>query len=131
MSKLKVLVVDDHKMIRDGIKSILQKEKSYEVIGEASNGVEALKIINNKEVDLVIMDIQMPNMDGLEATEYIRRDTRYDQMPIVAMSAHAMEGDREISLQNGMDDHITKPIDPSLLYTTLNYWLGQRGETNA
>jgi CheY-like chemotaxis protein len=68
------------------------------------------------------MDIQMPEMDGLTATREIRKDSRFDKLPILAMTAHAMKGEREKSLQAGMNDHITKPIDPHLLYTALSFY---------
>ena len=93
----------------------------------AENGLEALSALQRKKYDLVLMDIQMPVMDGLAATEAIRSMIEYKNLPIIAMTAHAMVGDREISLKSGMNDHITKPIDPALLYGTLMLWDG-RGE---
>ncbi len=65
----------------------------------------------------------MPVMDGLTATRRIRQNALFKDLPIIAMSAHAMLGDKETSLKNGMNDHITKPISPSILYTTIEYWL--------
>jgi HPt (histidine-containing phosphotransfer) domain-containing protein len=69
------------------------------------------------------MDIQMPVMDGYTATQVIRRDTRFKDLPIIAMTAHAMTGDQEKSAAAGMNDHITKPIDPTHLYTVLARWI--------
>ena len=88
----------------------------------ARNGLEAVDKIKENEYDVVLMDIQMPEMDGLTATREIRKDSRFDKLPILAMTAHAMKGEREKSLQAGMNDHITKPIDPHLLYTALSFY---------
>lgn len=89
----------------------------------ANNGREAISMLNSHNYALVLMDIQMPVMDGLSATRAIRADDRFSALPIIAMSAHAMTGDREKSLESGMNDHLTKPIDPDILYTTLQKWL--------
>ena len=92
----------------------------------AENGQEALEALRKKRYDLVLMDIQMPEMDGLTATRQIRGDPAYADLPIIAMTAHAMSGDREHSIESGMNDHITKPIDPQLLYATLRRWIGRK-----
>ncbi|WP_287125140.1 response regulator [Desulfobacter sp.] len=73
--------------------------------------------------DAVLMDIQMPEMDGFEATVHIRKDSRFQDLPIIAMTAHALKGDRERCLEVGMNDYITKPIDPILLFETLAKWI--------
>ncbi len=91
----------------------------------AENGEEALKMLKQKSYDLVLMDIQMPIMDGYTATEKIREQAEFNNMPIVAMSAHAMKGDKEISISYGMNDHVTKPIVPEVLYKTLHFWISQ------
>ena len=92
----------------------------------AGNGREALEILERQRYDVVLMDIQMPEMDGLTATRKLRADPRHATLPIVAMTAHAMESDREQSLRAGMNDHITKPIDPQELYRMLTRWLRRR-----
>ncbi len=89
----------------------------------ASNGQEALDLLQKNSYDAVLMDIQMPLMDGYTATEKIREQACYATLPIIAMSAHAMKGDKEVSLSHGMNDHITKPIDPEVLYKTLHFRL--------
>ena len=89
----------------------------------AFDGVEAVRMAKEGDYDLVLMDIQMPEMDGLDATREIRRDPRLRQMPIVAMTAHALPSDRVLSLEAGMNDHVTKPIDPDLLFCTLLKWI--------
>jgi len=89
----------------------------------AFNGVEALRMAQEGDYDLVLMDIQMPEMDGLEATRQLRAIAHLDKLPIVAMTAHAMASDRALSRMAGMNDHVTKPIDPDLLFCTLLKWI--------
>jgi len=95
----------------------------------AVNGREAVEAALNKDYDLILMDIQMPEMDGYEATRNIRASGKPEAqtLPIIAMTANAMETDKEKSLDAGMNDHITKPIDPELLYKTLRRWLHADG----
>ncbi len=92
----------------------------------AHDGQEALHMLDKNAYDLILMDIQMPVMDGLTATKEIRKQERFVDLPIIAMSAHAMSGDREKSLQYGMNEHLTKPIVPATLYKTLLHWLGEK-----
>ncbi len=92
----------------------------------ANKGQEPLDMLNEKHYDLVFMDIQMPIMDGLTATKNIRKDPRFAKLPVIAMSAHAMTGDKEKSLESGMNDHITKPISPEILYNSLTYWSSKK-----
>ena len=79
--------------------------------------------MKEKDYDVVLMDIQMPLMNGYEATGAIRSDPRFKDLPIIAMTAHAMAGDEDKSLQAGMNGHVTKPIDPDLLFATLLKWI--------
>ena len=87
------------------------------------DGVHAITSIKQKKYDLVLMDVQMPNMDGLQATEKIRGELEMKELPIVAMTANAMKGDKEKYLAAGMNDYISKPIDPEKLYEVLYKWL--------
>jgi CheY-like chemotaxis protein len=89
----------------------------------ANNGQEAVKAVQEHRYDAVLMDVQMPVMDGYAATRAIRRDPQFDDLPIIAMTAHAMAGDEEKSRDAGMNDHVTKPIDPQQLFTTLSNWI--------
>ncbi len=88
----------------------------------AVNGREAVEMIRQNEYDLVLMDLQMPEMDGLTATKIIRQDEKFRNLPIVAMTAHAMEADKEKSLAVGMNEHLTKPIKPLDLFRCLKGW---------
>ena len=107
MSKLTVLVVDDDQDIRDGIEIYLKNE-GYAVI-KAADGVEALKMLSEQEVHLIILDIMMPNMDGITATFKIRAERN---IPILMLSAKAEQSDKIHGLSVGADDYITKPFHP-------------------
>ncbi|MGL6194048.1 MAG: response regulator [Thermoguttaceae bacterium] len=93
----------------------------------ANNGQEAVEAVENKDFDLVLMDIQMPVMDGLEATQKIRKLDKpgVDKMPILAMTANAMDSDYQKSIEVGMNDHLTKPIDPDNLRHVLETWISK------
>ena len=91
----------------------------------AGNGIEALQALSSRPYDLVLMDMQMPEMDGLEATSLIRKlHGEVARIPIVAMTANAMKGDRERCIQVGMNDYVSKPIDPVKLLERIAFWLG-------
>jgi len=116
-----LLVVEDVE-INQLIAEDLLKGMGYSV-DIASNGQEAIDMLAEKDYDAVLMDIQMPVMDGLTATARIREENKHRDLPIIAVSAHALVEDREKSLAYGMNDHIAKPIDPERLIFTLNKWL--------
>ncbi len=92
----------------------------------ARNGQEGIELVQARPFDAVLMDIQMPVMDGLTATRLIRADERFRDLAIIAMTAHAMSGDRARSLAAGMNDHLTKPIDPERLAEMLARWIPTR-----
>jgi two-component system sensor histidine kinase/response regulator len=89
----------------------------------AVHGGEAVRMVQAAEYDLVLMDLQMPVLDGLSAARQIRAIAHLHNLPMIAMTAHAMAGDREQSLAAGMNDHVTKPIDPELLFGVLLKWI--------
>jgi len=113
----KVLLVEDNEMNLDLAIELLQDVGIVPTI--AHNGLEALEEVEKENFDCVLMDIQMPEMDGLTATQRIRQHERHKLLPILAMTAHAMKGEAEKSLAAGMNQHITKPIDPFVLYAAL------------
>ncbi len=126
-AKFRVMVVDDHPVNRLYAHKLLQKLGFVNIV-EATNGREALEKITdcNHCYDLILMDCQMPEMDGFEATRLIRdmeSASGQKHVPIVAMTAHAMVGDRVACLKAGMDDYISKPINPSGLRASLGHWL--------
>jgi signal transduction histidine kinase/ActR/RegA family two-component response regulator len=95
-------------------------------VDTARNGREAVEQAANTAYDLILMDMQMPEMDGIEATRLIRRMPRHRTTPIIAMTANAFEEDRQLCLQAGMDDHLGKPVEPERLYEMLLRWLAAR-----
>jgi CheY-like chemotaxis protein len=111
----KALLVEDNRVNRMLAETLL-KRRGYDVV-TAENGVEALAEMERGEFDFVLMDVQMPEMDGLEATRRIRalEGSRERRIPIIAVTAHSMKGDRERCLAAGMDDYVVKPIDPERL----------------
>jgi len=117
----RVLLVEDNRLNRQVATELLTYAG---VVTEcAENGREAVQAVQTKQYDLVLMDVQMPEMDGYEATRLLRADKRFHELPILAMTAHVLAGDRDKCLQAGMNDHITKPIDPDVLYDSLLAWI--------
>jgi CheY-like chemotaxis protein len=123
----RVLLAEDNEINQQVAQEML--ERAGLVVGIANNGEEAVQRVKVETYDAVLMDIQMPVMGGFEATQEIRKDSRFKDLPIIAMTAHAMAGDREKSLAAGMNDHVTKPIDPDELFSALVRWIkpGERG----
>jgi signal transduction histidine kinase/DNA-binding response OmpR family regulator/HPt (histidine-containing phosphotransfer) domain-containing protein len=117
LSGAKVLLVEDNEINMDFAIELL-KDVNVKYV-TANNGLQALEALEKESFDAVLMDIQMPEMDGYTATRKIRQDERFAKLPILAMTAHAMRGEYEKSIAIGMNDHITKPIDPHVFYTAL------------
>jgi signal transduction histidine kinase/CheY-like chemotaxis protein len=113
----RILLAEDNE-VNQLVASRILKNAGLEV-DLANNGLEAVRLVQEKRYDLVLMDIQMPEMDGIEATRKIRELGKFNELPIVAMTANAMQGDRELSLKAGMDDHINKPFNVQELFSTL------------
>lgn len=120
---LNVLLVEDNE-INQQIAVELMEEKGLKVT-VANNGREAIDTLESDyaegacHFDIIFMDLQMPVMDGYEASKHIRSDERFDSVPLVAMTAHAMIEERERCLSIGMNDHVSKPIDPEVLFSTI------------
>lgn len=117
-----ILIAEDNLINQMILEELIAPCKATIVVAE--NGREALKVVRERHIDLVFMDMQMPVMDGLHATEEIRAFLSKDELPIVAVSANAMKEDREEALFRGMNHYITKPIEISQLYEALQTWLG-------
>jgi signal transduction histidine kinase/DNA-binding response OmpR family regulator/HPt (histidine-containing phosphotransfer) domain-containing protein len=121
---LSVLVVDDKKINQEIASNLLQKKGIR--VSTAGNGREALAALDRGTYDMVLMDVQMPVMDGYQATRAIRRDGRFKDLAIIAMTAHALAGDREKCFQAGMNDYLSKPIIPERLYAVMSGWISSQ-----
>src|SRR5262249_12388758 len=118
---LRILVVEDNK--GNQMVAIMMLKKLGYIADIASNGQEALDVMDRLHYDLVFMDCQMPEMDGYQASQEIRRrEAGQRHTPIIAMTANAMEGDRDHCLAAGMDDYIAKPIQPGILQEKVEQW---------
>lgn len=117
----RILLVEDNVFNQQVASEILQHVGIR--VDIANNGKEAIDAINQKAYDLVLMDVQMPIMSGYEACAIIRKNDKHKNLPIVAMTAHAVTGAREECLAAGMDDYLSKPIDPERLYQVLIKWI--------
>jgi signal transduction histidine kinase len=119
---IRILLVEDNQVNQKVVTTVLRKRGfSIEVAGD---GTEALaKLEKSLAFDLILMDVQMPVLDGLETTRLIRKDSRWKGIPIVAMTAHAMSGDMERCLEAGMDGYISKPVHPARLLETVDGYL--------
>jgi CheY-like chemotaxis protein len=117
----KIAVVDDNADNRLIIRTIL--EDLYEIV-EYSSGLEAIEGFRESRPALVILDISLPEMDGTEILRRIRTDPGLNTLPVIALTAHAMVGDREKYLSAGFNDYVAKPIlDMSVLFSTIERWL--------
>ncbi|HIJ86686.1 MAG TPA: response regulator [Desulfuromonadales bacterium] len=124
----KILIVDDDMRNIFSLSSALAEKEI--VIFEAENGLEALNRLDEfPDIDLVLMDIMMPEMDGYEAMRAIRSNPRFHALPIIALTAKAMKGDREECLKAGASDYIPKPVDMEKLFSLLRVWLYSPEET--
>ena len=115
-----ILLVEDNAVNQKVVLAILSKRGFH--VEVAANGLEALSAVQKSVFDLVLMDVQMPYMDGIEATRKIREELSLRKLPIIAMTAHAMTGDRERCINAGMNDYVSKPVNPTtLVHTIMKY----------
>ncbi|MCP4154147.1 MAG: response regulator [bacterium] len=122
MTGKKILIVDDDMRNVFALSSILEKKGTDILVG--SNGKKGLeKLHSEPDVDLILMDIMMPIMDGYETIKKIRRDNRFQKLPIIALTAKAMKGDRNKCIAAGANDYLAKPVDPDKLLSLLRVWL--------
>jgi len=131
----RVLLVEDNEVNQQVARELLESEGANVTI--ANHGVEAVKLLTQgtqpPPFDVVLMDLQMPEMDGLTATRLLRAETGLQHLPVIAMTAHAMAEEVQRCLEAGMNDHLAKPIDPGTFFTTLARWTRAReaGRTRA
>ena len=125
---IRILLVEDNEMNQQVATELL--ESAGAIVTIANHGGEAVKILTEGNqpppFDAVFMDMQMPEMDGITATQLLRRNSRFQNLPIIAMTAHALIEERQRCLDAGMNDHVSKPIDPEALFSTLLRWTKPR-----
>jgi CheY-like chemotaxis protein len=121
MERKKILVVDDNEKNRYLISFILEKN-GIEVV-TANDGLEGVETARKQQVDLIIMDIKMPKMDGYEATREIRKQEGYQSVPVIALTSYAMAEDKKKALASGCDGYIAKPINPDTFMDEIRKYL--------
>jgi CheY-like chemotaxis protein/HPt (histidine-containing phosphotransfer) domain-containing protein len=128
VSGIRILLVEDNEMNQQVATELL--ESAGASVKVANHGGEAVRILKEASqpppFDVVLMDLQMPEMDGFTTTKVLRDDPRFQSLPIIAMTAHALVEERQLCLEAGMNDHLTKPIDPDALFATLARWATPR-----
>jgi len=119
-----ILLVEDNELNQQVVLGFLEDTKAQ--VDVANNGLVALEKLANKNYDLVLMDIQMPEMDGVTATQEIRKQAKYKDLPIIAMTAHAMPDELNKCIEAGMNEYFTKPIDPNALFSLMARYLSNK-----
>ncbi len=119
-----ILLVEDNAINQQVAGELLESYGLLVII--ADNGQQALDCLHNNDIDLVLMDIQMPIMDGMQAIQQIRSKKQFHKLPVIAMTAHAMQGDKEKYIAAGMNDYLSKPIEPEKLRHLMVKWLGKK-----
>lgn len=123
----KILIVEDNEINLKLISTVL-KAKGF-LLAEARDGEEALKSLTSEKPDIILMDIQIPKVDGLEVTRRIRGMDDLKDRPIIALTAHAMEGDREKILEAGCDGYIAKPINTRTFIDEIEAIVAKKGSS--
>lgn len=127
--EVKILLVEDYKHSQIIVTRLLKKN-SYDSIVVVENGAEAIEAVQQQQYDLILMDMQMPVMNGFEATQKIREIPQYKDTPIIALTAFAMKGDREKCLEAGATDYIPKPIDSQEFIQKVKHYTGNKVSSN-
>lgn len=118
---VKIIIVDDHELFRTGIKQVLETTGNYEIIGEVSNGKELLEMLKYVKPEVILMDINMPEMNGYEATKIIKAEK--PSIPVIAQTAYSISGDKERTIESGCDDYISKPIKKQELFRLIQKYI--------
>jgi CheY-like chemotaxis protein/anti-sigma regulatory factor (Ser/Thr protein kinase) len=124
----RILIVDDEPINMAVMQDMLEEVGLHTDL--AIDGYEAVVLAQEYRYDLILMDMQMPTLNGVDATRIIRIDSLNQETPIVAITANAFEEDKRVCLEAGMDDHFSKPVVPERLYETVLYWLDRRTKTH-
>jgi two-component system cell cycle response regulator DivK len=127
-ARKKIAIVEDNPDNRELLRYVLAE--SYDVI-EYDSGQRALEEVRESRPDLILLDISLPQMDGPEILALIRADRELATLPVIALTAHAMKGDREKYLAFGFNDYVTKPVlDEGALLRKIEQWIGTKGKAN-
>ena len=126
---IKVLIAEDNAVNRELLRELLET-RAYTVV-EACDGEEALRMIEQTQPDLLLLDIGMPVLDGFAVVRKIRENPRFDSLPVVAVTAYAMQGDREKILNSKFDGYLSKPVNARALAEELERLLGKRENREA
>ncbi len=121
MSKGRILIVEDNMDTYELVHFILEKN-GYETF-LAVNGRDGVTAARKQKPDLIIMDLSMPEMDGWTATSLIKKDENISSIPLIALTAHALPGDRQRAFDAGCNEYITKPMDLDELVEAVDYWI--------
>ncbi|HNK62910.1 MAG TPA: response regulator [Anaerolineales bacterium] len=121
MSKGRILIVEDNMDTYELVRFILEKN-GYDTF-LAMNGRDGVNAASKQRPDLIIMDLSMPEMDGWTATRLIKQNTDTSPIPLIALTAHALPGDRQRAFDSGCDEYITKPMDLLELVETVDHWI--------
>lgn len=118
----KILIVEDVEFNRDLLVQLL--EEDYQIL-TAADGAVGMELAERERPDLILMDLSLPVLDGWEATRRIKGNVALKDIPVIALTAHAMRGDEEKARESGCDDYLSKPIDENVLYEKLKRLLGE------
>lgn len=124
MSKGRILVVEDNMDTYELVHFVLEKNGFETFL--AVNGRDGVNAALKQKPDLIVMDMSMPDMDGWTATGLIKKDEQTKSIPLLALTAHALPGDRQRAMDAGCDEYITKPMDLDELVEAINYWVNKR-----
>jgi len=119
---LRVLLIDDHALVRKGLEELLQS-RGIEVVGSAGNGEQGIQLAKEQSPDIILLDINLPGIDGLELARRFKADERLAPVPLVATTAQVLVGDRERCLEAGCDDYLPKPLDIRKLRQVIRHYL--------
>jgi len=117
----RILIVEDNPLNMELATDILVA--AGHTVLQAEDGSTAIALVKSEKPALVLMDVSLPGMDGLQTTAVLKRDPQTKDIPVIALTAHAMKGDRESALAAGCDDYLTKPIDAKLLFETIRRFI--------
>lgn len=118
-----ILIVEDSPTMRSILASTIDSLDRYRTV-EAANGFEALRILPREQIDLIITDINMPDINGLELISYLKKNSRYEKTPLVILSTEGSERDRAKGLSLGADEYLVKPFDPEQLQEVIRKYIG-------